>query len=98
MVMYAWSEDGSISPLPTSPLLLPALGLYVIIAICKLFNPDDKPAPMHLLSDLDIDVQSERYKYLMKEEQYRELEIHELIELQQIRYPFGTNHPPIHYK
>lgn len=98
MVMYAWSEDGSISPLPASPLLVPALALYVLVAVCKLFNPDDKPAPKHLLGDFIEEVHSERYKQLLSIESERELELSELIELQTIRYPFGGNHPPIHYK
>jgi hypothetical protein len=98
MVMYAWNEDGSFSPLPASPLLLPAIGLYALLAICKLFNPDDKPAPVHLLDDFTTDVHAMRYHQLMQIESQRELEVSELIELQEIRYPFGPDHPPIHYK
>jgi hypothetical protein len=93
MSVFWWAideSDGRISPLPASPLLLPAVGVFAFIALCaSIARANAKPEPLKTPIDpAEYQRNSAIYhELMMKKRNGIELTIQEVVSLEKAQHP-----------
>lgn len=97
--MWAYDESNdSYTTLPAGPFLLPSLLVYGAACLLSRFIPEREPAPYVATSFIEEERKKKRYLYLTQKQAIEPLPLWEAMELHQIKYPCGSEYPPIHYE
>lgn len=93
-IFWAYDEDGGLSSLPASPFLLPAILALVLIGHTKI---KFKRVPINI-SILEHERRKKRMEYLLPRRSSGEATISELVELNRLEYPAGSDgYYPVRY-